>query len=101
MTTYIIHEAPGSGLRYIELDGDIILPDTTEQWVIEKIIDEYKEKDMKIVIDTTPLDACIRNNEHSKDRISDDQMKYLYNHFILTTGWLYTHHIDKIVNLVR
>jgi len=100
---YIIVAMPGSDITDIcnkiyKLDARITAPKTTEQWELENTINDYDNIDIKIVVVPTPLDECIENNNNSENPISEDKMSYLYNHFIMTLGWLYENYSEKIIN---
>lgn len=96
---YLIIGIPGSHLfenSVMSDDVDDVYLNITEQWDVQELLDN--DPTIKIIIDGTPLNICIENNKKRDDPISVERMEYFYNNYILTVGWLYLEHSEKIIN---
>lgn len=86
---------------FLLLGGDVFLDSTnTEQKYIEEWI-EFAEKfnyRIRIINMVTPLDICIKHNLNRIEIVPNDVMSYMYNSYIMTLGWLYTNHKEKVIN---
>lgn len=120
-TLYFILEIPGSDtdITYLnvkshdyvdidttikalkEFDEDVIInTGIVEQWEIEKWIEQIEKSnnEIRFIITTTPLDICIERNNKEEEPVSNEVMQKKYNNYIMTTGWLYMNHSEKIFN---
>lgn len=83
------------------MKADVVIDATnTEQWVLEdwfKLANEYEYKP-KVIIMSTPLDVCIERNSNREQPVPEGIMSVMYNSFIMSLGWLYLNHNEKIIN---
>lgn len=81
--------------------GDIVLDATnTEQWILEdwfKFAFDHGFKP-KVIVMSTPLNICIERNSQREHPVPKDTMSYMYNNFMMSLGWLYINHSEKIIN---
>ncbi len=81
----------------------ILVATNTQQWILEEwfnYIEDLGHK-IKVIVMSTPLDICIERNEKREKTVPKDVMQNMYNNFILTIGWLYMEHNEKIINSIH
>jgi len=84
-----------------EIYTDYILDATnTEQWRLEEWFEFAYANNLKpkVIVMATPLNVCIERNSEREYPVPEDVMKYMYNNFMMTMGWLYLEHPEKIIN---
>lgn len=88
-------------IKTLGSNEDIVIDATNTE---QKVLDDwftfatkhgYK---VKVIIMSTPLDICIKRNNARETPAPKDVMSYMYNSYIMTIGWLYMNHNEKIIN---
>lgn len=82
-------------------DEDIVIDATnTEQWILEDWFNFSNDggHKAKVIIMSTPLNICIERNNVRKTPVPEDVMSRMYNDFMMSIGWLYMEHNEKIIN---
>ncbi len=87
--------------QVLQSNEDIIIDATnTKQWVLEdwfKFCNDGGHKS-KVIVMTTSLNICVERNNAREAPVPKDIMERMYNDFIMSIGWLYMEHSEKIIN---
>jgi len=85
----------------LEAGEDIVIDATNTE---QKVLDDWFTFGIqfgfkiKVIIMTTPLNICIERNSIREEPVPENVMNYMYNSYIMTIGWLYMEHSEKIIN---
>ncbi len=87
--------------QILQSNEDIVIDATnTEQWILKDWFKFCKDggHKSKVIIMSTPLDVCIERNNAREIPIPKEVMERMYNDYMMSVGWLYMEHSEKIIN---